>query len=158
MPTACRHADSGCSRDTCGTDRRLGFQAAMADHGPDAARLVAAGPPPISMREGAVAMGARIEALPGTEAVICLSDLSAIGALTECQRHAMEVPGRIAIGGFGDYEIASVCVPGLTTLNPFARRIGAEMAALILELRDRERAAPARIVIDPVPIPRGSSR
>lgn len=103
-------------------------------------------------------MGALVEALPDTEAVICASDLSAIGALTECRRHRIEGPDHIAIGGFGDYEIVSVCVPGLTTLNPFAGRIGAETSALILALRDGERAAPARIVIDPVPILRGSSR
>lgn len=145
------------SRDTRGTDRRRGFQAAMAAQGLDATRLIAAGPPPISMREGAAAMGALIEALPDTEAVICVSDLSAFGALTECQRRGIAVPDRIAIGGFGDYEIASVCVPGLTTLNPFPREIGARTAALILGLRDGTQTGPARITLDPALILRGSS-
>lgn len=146
------------SRDTRGADRRRGFQAAMAARGLDPSRLIASGPPPISMREGAAAMGALIEAYPDTEAVICVSDLSAFGALTECQRRGIAVPGRIAIGGFGDYEIASVCVPGLTTLNPFPRDIGARAAALILGLRDGDQTSPARIVMEPALILRGSSR
>lgn len=68
------------------------------------------------------------------------------------------MPGRRAIGGFGDCEIASVCLPGLTMLNPFARRIGAGTAVLVLALRDGERTAPARIAMDPVLILRGRSR
>ncbi|MGL5012168.1 MAG: LacI family DNA-binding transcriptional regulator, partial [Paracoccaceae bacterium] len=44
-------------RDTRGTDRRAGFIAAMERHGLDATRLIAAGVPPISMLEGAAAMG-----------------------------------------------------------------------------------------------------
>ncbi len=112
------------SRDTRGADRRAGFIGAMQAHGLDATRLIAAGVPPISMREGADAMARLLETLPDTQAVICVSDLSAFGALTECQRRGVDVPGRIRIAGFGDYEIAEVAVPSLTTINPFPREIG----------------------------------
>ncbi|MDP9810113.1 LacI family gluconate utilization system Gnt-I transcriptional repressor [Rhizobium tibeticum] len=123
-------------RDTRGSDRRVGFVAAMKDHGLDATRLIAAGPPPISMREGANAMGKLLERFPDTEAVICVSDLSAFGALTECQRRGIEVPEQIAIGGFGDYEIGAICVPSLTTINAFSAEIGAKTAQLILDVLD----------------------
>src|SRR5690606_10865307 len=112
------------SRDTRGSDRRLGFIAALRDHGLDASRLIHGGVPPISMREGANAMARLLAEYPDTEAVICVSDLSAFGALTECQRRGVAVPGRIAIGGFGDYEIGGISVPALTTINARARQIG----------------------------------
>ncbi len=118
-------------RDTRGTDRRLGFIAAMQRHGLDATRLVAVGAPPISMREGALAMAGLLDSLPDTEAVICVSDLSAFGALSECQRRGIAVPGQVSIAGFGDYEIAATCVPDLTTLNPFPHDIGAKAAQII---------------------------
>lgn len=137
------------TRDTRGADRRAGFIAAMQAHGLDASRLIAGGPPPISMREGAEAMGRLLDTLPDTQAVICVSDLSAFGALTECQRRAIAVPGRLSIAGFGDYEIAGIAVPALTTINPFPRDIGARTAALILEVLDGEQASPARIAISP---------
>jgi LacI family gluconate utilization system Gnt-I transcriptional repressor len=124
------------SRDTRGADRRAGFVAAMRAHGLDATRLIAAGVPPISMREGAQAMGQLLETLPDTEAVICVSDLSAFGALTECQRRSVAVPDRISIAGFGDYEIADISVPSLTTINPFPRQIGEHTARLILDVLD----------------------
>ncbi len=145
-------------RDTRGTDRRAGFIAAMRRQGLDATRLIAAGVPPISMREGAAAMGRLLEALPDTEAVICVSDLSAFGALTECQRRGVAVPGQMSVAGFGDYEIGSVCVPALSTINPFPREIGARAAALILAVRDGVQVGPARIEIAPELLIRQSSR
>lgn len=145
-------------RDTRGTDRREGFVAAMQAHGLDASRLIAAGAPPISMREGAAAMGRLLESLPDTEAVICVSDLSAFGALTECQRRGIAVPDAIWIAGFGDYEIAEVSVPALTTINPFPREIGAKTAALILDVLDGRQSQPATVMIRPELMIRRSSR
>ncbi len=145
-------------RDTRGTDRREGFVAAMQGHGLDATRLIAAGAPPISMREGSDAMGRLLETLPDTQAVICVSDLSAFGALTECQRRGIAVPNDICIAGFGDYEIAEVSVPALTTINPFPREIGARTAALILDVLDGRQAGPATVRIAPELMIRASSR
>jgi LacI family gluconate utilization system Gnt-I transcriptional repressor len=137
------------TRDTRGADRRAGFIAAMQAHGLDATRLVAAGVPPISMREGAEAMGRLLSSLPDTQAVICVSDLSAFGALTECQRRGVDVPGRLWIAGFGDYEIAGIAVPAMTTINPFPRDIGARTAELVLDVLDGRQDKPARIAISP---------
>ena len=145
-------------RDTRGTDRREGFVKAMQAQGLEATRLIAAGAPPISMREGADAMGRLLETLPDTQAVICVSDLSAFGALTECQRRGVRVPEDIWIAGFGDYEIAGISVPALTTINPFPREIGAKAAALILEVLDGRQTDPATVRIAPELLIRQSSR
>jgi LacI family gluconate utilization system Gnt-I transcriptional repressor len=145
------------SRDTRGADRRAGFIAAMQARGLDGTRLIAAGPPPISMREGAEAMGRLLDTLPDTQAVICVSDLSAFGALTECQRRRVDVPERLWIAGFGDYEIAGIAVPALTTIDPFPREIGARTASLILDVLDGRQDSGARIVIFPELLIRGST-
>jgi LacI family gluconate utilization system Gnt-I transcriptional repressor len=94
---------------------------------------------------------------PDTEAVICVSDLSAFGALTECQRRGVAVPGRIAIGGFGDYEIGGISVPALTTINARARQIGERTGQLILDLL-QDRQDVSDITIEPELIVRESSR
>lgn len=145
------------SRDTRGSDRRLGFIAALRDHGLDASRLIHGGVPPISMREGANAMARLLAEYPDTEAVICVSDLSAFGALTECQRRGVAVPWRIAIGGFGDYEIGGISVPALTTINARARQIGERTGQLILDLL-QDRQDVSDITIEPELIVRESSR
>lgn len=136
------------NRDTRGLDRRVGFIAAMQARGLAGNRLIAAGPPPISMREGANAMATLLAQFPDTQAVICVSDLSAFGALTECQRRGIAVPGQIALAGFGDYEIAAVCVPGLTTLNAHAHTIGQRAAKVILDVLAGSQTTP---VYDDIP-------
>lgn len=112
---------------------------------------------PISMREGAEAMARLLESLPDTEAVICVSDLSAFGALTECQRRGVPVPDRISIAGFGDYEIAGISVPPLTTINPHPQDIGNRAVMLIGDLLDGRQTEPAWIIISPDLILRQSS-
>lgn len=145
------------SRDTRGSDRRLGFIEALTNHGLDANRLISAGVPPISMREGAEAMARLLKDFHDTEAVICVSDLSAFGALTECQRRQISVPGDIAIGGFGDYEIGDICVPRLTTINVGARQIGVDTGRLLLSILDGNSEA-SNVTIVPRLIVRETTR
>ena len=97
-------------------------------------RLIDAGTPPITMKEGAVAMGRLLDDWPQVQAVICVSDLSAFGALGECQRRGIAVPGRVAIGGFGAFDVAGCAVPTITTVDAFAGQIGAKAAQMIVQV------------------------
>lgn len=147
------------SRDSRGADRRNGFVAAMQRHGLDATRLVAAGTPPISMREGASAMQSLLDAAPDTEAVVAVSDLVAFGALTECQRLGIDVPGQIALAGFGNYEISSICVPALTTIDPYPLEIGSSAARAVVRAISSESVTPPSVsIIAPEILLRQSSR
>ncbi|MEO1424819.1 MAG: LacI family DNA-binding transcriptional regulator [Pseudomonadota bacterium] len=144
-------------RDTRGADRRRGFVAAMADHGLSADRLIDAGTPPITMARGAQAMAELLDSHPDTEAVICVSDLSAFGALTECQRRGIAVPDAVSLGGFGAYDISAISVPTITTVDAHARRIGEEAARLVVALMAGENAQ-GRIEVPPRLLVRGTSR
>ncbi len=122
------------SDDTRGADRRRGFQTAMRRHGLDASRLLPTGAPPASMATGAAALGAALDAGLRPDAAIGVSDLAAFGALTECQRRGLRVPQDMMIAGFGAYEIASVCFPTITTIDPHPAEIGREAGALAMRL------------------------
>ena len=138
--------------DTRGADRRRGFIQAMTAQRLSADRLIGAGEPPISMREGADAMARLLKDYPDTEAVICVSDLSAFGALSECARRGVRVPQDMAIAGFGAYDISEVCVPTLTTIDPHPAEIGRRTGELIVSLLRGEgeaEKAPVRIAIAP---------
>jgi LacI family gluconate utilization system Gnt-I transcriptional repressor len=144
-------------RDTRGAERRIGFIRAMRRHGLDPSRLIATGKVPISMREGAEAMAHLLHTMPDTEVAIGTSDLSAFGALTECQRRGIAVPDQLSIAGFGNFEVAAVCVPALTTVDPFSHEIGVQAADIIIEALDG-RLSNARLVpIRPQLLVRGSS-
>ena len=145
-------------RDSRGADRRNGFVAAMQRHGLDATRLIAAGTPPVSMREGASAMQALLQAIPDTEAVLAVSDLVAFGALTECQRLGIAVPEKLAILGFGNYEISGICVPALTTVDPFPLEIGLRAAAAVVQAISGDATTAPRVrIVSPQMLLRASS-
>jgi len=124
-------------RDTRGLDRRRGFVEAMRMLGLDSSRLVDAGNPPITMREGAIAMRSMLESWSDTEAVMCVSDLSAFGAMTECQRAGLSIPDDIAIAGFGAYDLAEYSIPPITTVDVSAYRIGELIAESIIAQLER---------------------
>ena len=147
------------SRDTRGLDRRRGFIEATRALGLDADRVVAYGVPPITMREGALALTEMLKRWPDTQAVMCVSDLSAFGALSACQRAGLTVPDDLAVAGFGAYDLAEFTNPPITTIDVDATAIGRHAAEIITGLTTSERTAPrpADIMITPRLIERAST-
>lgn len=115
-------------RDTRGNQRGAGFQKAIAELGLPDGRVVSFDAPPISMEQGAEAIGSVLSQWPDTEIAICVSDLSAFGALMECNRRGLKVPQDIAIAGFGNYEIAACSHPRITSVDIECYEIGRQAA------------------------------
>lgn len=67
-------------------------------------------------------------------ALICGTDLQAIGALQECHLQGIEVPSELSISGFDDIEMASVTIPALTTVRVPIMEIGVRAAKRIVAL------------------------
>jgi LacI family gluconate utilization system Gnt-I transcriptional repressor len=61
------------------------------------------------------------------------SDILASGAVLECARQRIAVPTRLAITGFGDFEMARHLNPSLTTVSIPAADIGRKAGRLLLE-------------------------
>jgi LacI family transcriptional regulator, gluconate utilization system Gnt-I transcriptional repressor len=122
------------ARDTRGSQRRAGFVRAVEELGLPPGRLVSFGVPPISIEQGGQAVVSMLERWPDIEVVLCVSDLSAFGALMECQRRGMRVPDDVAIAGFGDFEIAAWCHPRITTVSVDCYGIGRQAARRLIEL------------------------
>ncbi len=120
--------------DPRGAQRRAGFVAALGAHGLEAHRLVPLGSAPVGMSEGATGLDLLLEQFPDTDAVMCVSDLVAFGALAQCARRSVSVPDDIAIAGFGNYEIGRICEPPLTTVDVKAEVIGQRAAELAIDL------------------------
>jgi LacI family gluconate utilization system Gnt-I transcriptional repressor len=118
-------------RDSRGTARRRGYEAAVTALGLPRDRVIAFGETPITMEHGSAAMTQMMRQWPKVDAVICVSDLSAFGALMECQRRGWAVPDRVAIAGFGDFEVARCCHPRITTISVDPIGIGMAAGALL---------------------------
>ncbi|WP_254690343.1 LacI family DNA-binding transcriptional regulator [Shinella daejeonensis] len=70
---------------------------------------------------------------PALDGLLCPTDIIAAGVLFECSRRGWKVPERLAVAGWGDYEIASEITPRLTTLQPNAEDMGRHAIRMIVE-------------------------
>ncbi|GAA1661124.1 LacI family DNA-binding transcriptional regulator [Fodinicola feengrottensis] len=87
---------------------------------------------------GALAME-RLLALPKPpDAVFCLSDLLAIGAMRTIHRSGRRIPDDIAVLGFDDVDDAAYLTPTLSSMRPDK----AQIAELAVDVLDRRFAAP----------------
>lgn len=85
----------------------------------------------LSYRGGAGGLAQLLANEPRVDAVFCTSDVIAIGVLFECQRRGIRVPDRIAVTGMDDQEIASQCVPALTTIRMPRYEMGRRAADML---------------------------
>ena len=122
------------NRDTRGSDRFRGFSAALKNKGLDHERVIFSSSMPVSMREGAEGISQLLKRWPDTQAVMCVSDPCAFGAMTECQRLGMIVPDDIAIAGFGAYGLSEFAIPAITTVDVDARGLGESTADNLVRL------------------------
>jgi DNA-binding LacI/PurR family transcriptional regulator len=84
---------------------------------------------------GGAAGAARLLETVRPTAVICSSDLMALGAISEAQQRGLVVPRDLAVVGFDDIPLASYCTPALTTLaQPIAEIARAAIDSLLADL------------------------
>ena len=126
-------------RDPRGEDRRAGYEYALAELGLGSPRVLRHGLPPLSMHHGTEGLAKLIERFPDVDGIVCASDPIAFGAISECRRRGIAVPDRIAIGGFGDFEVARCAEPGITTVAVEAERVGLDAGAVLRAAIDARR-------------------
>ena len=152
--------------DRRGLDRMRGYTAEVKALGLGEPRLIRLGESPITMSHGGPAMAALLEAWPDTDAVMCVSDMSAFGAIMECQRRGLSVPRDLAVAGFGNFEVSWCNHPTITTISVDAYGIGqrageALLAALDASLRGERKLSgdgrATRVKIDYAVVPRESA-
>ncbi len=112
--------------------RQEAFRTAAWSLGLDAPHTLTV-PAPTTLRSGRAALGELLQRPGGVDAVFCSSDLLALGVLTEARARGLDVPGRLAVVGFGDHEFAADLEPALTTVRIDGAAIGRQAAHFIVE-------------------------
>lgn len=137
--------------------RLAGFRAALAEAGiaPDPDLAVVSD---LTIGGGFAAVGELLGRGDGTlpEALFCLNDLLAVGALCALARRGLAVPRDISVIGYDDVELAAYTVPPLTTIRQPAAEIGRAAAGLLIDqIEGRADARPA-LALSPVLVERES--
>ncbi|BAF88609.1 transcriptional regulator [Azorhizobium caulinodans ORS 571] len=138
----------GEARDFRGEDRMKGFAAALREAGLSDEWVLHFGDVPVAFDHGRQSFAAMLERAPDVEALFAVSDISAWGALMECQRRGIRVPDDLSLLGFGDFDFGRQCVPMLSTMGIDARAIGTAAGELLMRLLHDDSgaaAAPERI-------------
>lgn len=116
--------------DARARQRSQGFLAAATGAGAEAVCLDH--PAPAGAQVGTILLDRLLREGPAVDGLSCSNDLVALGVLFECQRRGLQVPGDLAVIGFGDQESSAYCNPTLTTIKPSGRVIGEEAGRQIL--------------------------
>jgi len=71
---------------------------------------------------------------PSITAIVCASDLSAIGAICAARDIGLSVPEDLSVVGFGDFAVADYVSPRLTTIRQRRGALGCAAAIALLQL------------------------
>lgn len=70
---------------------------------------------------------------PGIDAIISISDKSAVQIIRHLKEKKVAVPGKIRVFGFGNEFVGEIVDPSLSTFDTKTKRIGEEASRLIIE-------------------------
>ncbi|WP_448657955.1 LacI family DNA-binding transcriptional regulator [Sphingomonas sp. CJ99] len=84
--------------------------------------------------DGEAAAAALIESGHGFDALVCASDLIAIGAMRTLQAAGLDVPGDVALVGFDNITAARLTRPPLTSVVQDSRAAGATLVDTLIRL------------------------
>jgi LacI family gluconate utilization system Gnt-I transcriptional repressor len=87
---------------------------------------------PMHIGEARQAAMRLLRAGPDIDAVFCANDVLACGVLEAARKRGRRVPEDLAIVGFGDFDIASIVDPSLTTVKIPGYRMGLVAAESLL--------------------------
>ncbi|MEU5870869.1 LacI family DNA-binding transcriptional regulator [Glycomyces sp. NPDC047369] len=139
-------------------ERYEGHLAALAEYGiePDPALMVAGSDwdrraPGFEAMSGLLASGADFDA------VVCINDAVAVGALRALRTRGVRVPDDVALTGFDDTDESEFTVPPLTTVSPEHQAMVDAAVAMLVERLGGESGPPRVRHTDAHLVPRASS-
>lgn len=92
--------------------------------------------------ETSLALGRQFAAMANRpDAVFCVQDILAMGVIQALRDGGLSVPGDVAVAGFDDLEVATLCRPRLTTIAQPFRELGSAATKTLVSLIRGETAA-----------------
>ncbi len=102
-------------------------------------------PTPLTHQSGMAAMEQLLARGSRPDAVFCLNDLTAFGAMKVLAQRGYRVPDDIAVAGFDDIAQSYFMSPALTTIAPDKKAIGRRAVSLLMDRIHGERTGPPEI-------------
>lgn len=118
-----------------GAERLAGFRAGLEEFALEPALIL-----PLegtrTFSDGIAAFEQILGRQPDCDAVFFGSDVLAVGALVAAQRRGVDVPGTVALAGYGDLEFAAEITPSITSVHVADYQIGRLAGEMMLKRLD----------------------
>lgn len=102
-----------------------------------------------SINDGMAALEKIVTEMPDCDAILFGSDVLAVGALLQARKMQVDIPGRVAIAGYGDLEFSEHVTPSLTSVHVNGYEMGFAAGQMLLRrLMDEE--VGERVIISPI--------
>ena len=138
--------------------RYEGYRDALADAGVELdPALIAFGSDWDRRASGFEAMIALLASGQRFDAVLCVNDAMAIGAMRALRMRGVRVPGDVAVTGFDDTVEGAHLVPSLTSVSPRTGEMAATAVRLLRERIDGEGGSPREVLVGADLVVRDSS-
>ena len=82
------------------------------------------------------------------DAIVCASDLIAVGAIAALSDHGLAVPDNIAVVGYDDLPIAQYMRPALTTVRQDTELAGRRLVEQLIDLIAGEDVQPDELPVN----------
>lgn len=82
------------------------------------------------------------------QAIVCINDLVATGALSEANKHHMRIPDDVAIVGYDNLDISQFIYPGITTVACNYKEYARAIVEAIQNIDSYDRTARVRVETD----------
>lgn len=131
------------------TMRYQGYLDALEGAGiPHDPRLIAMtrGPVSFSHMDGMVYMEELLRRQVTLDAVFCLNDLVALGAMKTLSLQGLRIPDDIAVVGFDDLAMGQLSTPDLTTISPDKQAIGHLAVNMLIDRIEGKRHGPPELI------------
>ncbi len=138
-----------------GDDRYAGWRRAARAHRLPTRGLVCRGEEGVA--SGAELAGRLLDAAEPPTALVCVSDVMAVGALRALDDRGLRAGADVAVTGFDDSALAAVVRPELTTVRQPLEAVADRLIEVLLEQLQGTRSRPARVLLAPALVVRGST-
>lgn len=102
-----------------------------------------------SINDGMAALLAILEQRPDCDAILFASDILAVGALLQARKLGIDVPGQLAVAGYGNLDFSRHVTPSLTTVHVSSYEMGVAAGTMLLKRLMHEEVG-ERVVITPI--------
>ena len=115
-------------------ERFLGYKKALEDHGLTLNEAWVCPCFDISEKEGYDFTKSLMESSNPPDAIFCITDLVALGAMKSLKSKGIAIPDQVGLMGFSNWMLSEYTTPSLSSVDQFGYRMGSKAAELMIDL------------------------